>query len=77
MVTYSVAIHVDLSFVGIEHIKQILPMLQYFDTSHNDIGDNGLRHITESLESTDSMLTELHMERCCLSANGMYSNYLI
>lgn len=48
-------------------------MLQHLDTSHNSINDDGLKHITESLESKDSMLTELHMEQCCLSTKGMYS----
>ena len=58
--------------IGIEYIKQCLPMLQYLDISQNSIGDDGLRHIMESLESSNSMLTELHMQRCHLSTKGMY-----
>ena len=62
----------SLYIIGIEHIKQSLPMLKYLDISQNSIGDDGLRHIMESLESSNSMLTELHMRRCRLSDKGMY-----
>ena len=58
--------------IGIEYMKQSLPMLKYLDVSHNSIGDDGLRHIMEIHESNNSMLTELHMQRCHLSAKGMY-----
>ena len=50
-------------------------MLQYLDIGSNSIGDDGLRHITESLESS-SMLTELHIQKCDLSAKGMQSGYM-
>ena len=43
--------------------------MQYLDISSNSIGDDGLQQLTESIES-NNMLTELHMQRCCLSPKG-------
>ena len=61
-----------LYIIGIEYIKQSLPMIKYLDISQNSIGDDGLRHVVESLEFSNSMLTELHMQRCRLSDKGKY-----
>ena len=62
--------------VAVEYIKKRLPMLEYLDIGSNNIGDEGLRHITESLESSNSMLTELHIQKCDISTNGMHNGYL-
>ena len=64
------------TYVAVEYIKKRLPMLQYLDIGSNSIGDDGLSHITESLEFSNSMLTELHIQKCDLSTRGMHSGYI-
>ena len=46
--------------------------LQYLDISDNEIGDDGVRHVTEGLQQND-ILTELKLYNCGISVNGNYS----
>ena len=46
--------------------------LTYLDISLNDIGDDGVRHVTEGLQQNDT-LTELWLGNCKISVKGNYS----
>ena len=46
--------------------------LQHLDISLNEIGDDGVRHVTEGLQQNDT-LTVLMLDNCQISANGNYS----
>ena len=46
--------------------------LQHLDIRHNEIGDDGVRHVTEGLQQNDT-LTELVLWNCEISVNGNYS----
>ena len=46
--------------------------LQHLDISLNEIGDDGVRHVTEGLQQNDT-LTELRLWGCEISVNGNYS----
>ena len=43
--------------------------LQYLDISGNEIGNDGMRLITEGLQYNNT-LTKLHAERCDISVEG-------
>ena len=46
--------------------------LQYLDFGENNIGDDGVRHITEGLQQNDT-LTVLLLWDCEISVKGSYS----
>ena len=46
--------------------------LQHLNISHNRIGDDGVRHVTEGLQQIDT-LTELIIQWCEISVKGNYS----
>jgi len=45
--------------------------LQDLDISWNEIGDDGVRHVTEGLQQNDT-LTELFLSHCEISVKGSY-----
>ena len=46
--------------------------LQHLNVSGNELGDEGMRHITEGLQQ-NNILTELLLYNCEISAKGNYS----
>ena len=46
--------------------------LTCLDISRNDIGDDGVRHVTEELQQNDT-LTKLWLSECKISVKGNYS----
>ena len=46
--------------------------LTHLDISFNNIGDDGVRHVTEGLQQNDT-LTELELYNCKISLKGNYS----
>ena len=46
--------------------------LTHLDIANNDIGDDGVRHVTEGLQQNDT-LTELVLYNCKISVKGNYS----
>ena len=46
--------------------------LQHLNIGGNEIGDDGVRHVTEGLQQNDT-LTELLLHQCRISVNGNYS----
>ena len=46
--------------------------LTHLDISINNIGDDGVRHVTEGLQQNDT-LTELVLWGCKISVKGNYS----
>ena len=47
--------------------------LQHLDIGGNEIGDDGVRHVTEGLQQNDA-LTELRLWVCRISVKGNYCN---
>ena len=45
--------------------------LQHLDIAHNDIGDDGVRHIAEGLQQNDALI-ELRLRNCQISVKGNY-----
>ena len=66
------------SYTGAAYIMEMLmenKKLQYLDIGSNEIGDDGVSHITEGLQQNDT-LTELMLQYCEISAKGNRSyNY--
>ena len=49
--------------------------LQYLNIGDNEIGDDGVSHVTEGLQQNDT-LTKLVLYNCTISAKGNFSyNY--
>ena len=46
--------------------------LQNLDIGDNEIGDDGVRHVTEGFQQNDT-LTELGLSNCGISVNSNYS----
>ena len=46
--------------------------LQHLHIDDNEIGNDGVRHVTEGLQQNDT-LTELMLSNCQISVNGNYS----
>ena len=46
--------------------------LTHLNISNNNIGDDGVRHVTEGLQQNDT-LTELMLHHCKISVKGNYS----
>ena len=68
---------------GAVYISQLLNVthrLQWFFMSDNDIGDDGMKVISEALQHNKS-LTELWVDKCGLSVKGtivcVYKMYLL
>ena len=60
------------SYTGAAYIMEMLmenKKLQYLDISFNEIGDDGVRHVTEGLQQNDT-LTKLMLKGCEISAEG-------
>ena len=47
--------------------------LQHLYIGNNEIGDDGVRHVTEGLQKNDA-LTELSLWDCRISVKGNYCN---
>ena len=61
--------------IGAEYIGQLLKVshtLQKLYINNNDIGDDGIKVISEALQYNKS-LTTLMIEKCGISAKGSYS----
>ena len=68
---FSVFIH----YTGATYIKKMLmnnKKLKILNISHNKLGDDGARHVTEGLQQNDT-LTELDIHNCKISVKGNYS----
>ena len=47
-------------------------ILTHLNINSNNIGDDGVRHVTEGLQQNDT-LTELQLYNCEISVKGNYS----
>ena len=47
--------------------------LQHLDIHLNEIGDDGVKHVTEGLQQNDTV-TELMLSWCNISVKGNYCN---
>ena len=45
--------------------------LETLDISYNELGDDGVRHVTEGLQQNDTLI-ELLLQDCDISVNGNY-----
>ena len=63
-------------YAGATYINNMLienKKLQLLDIGGNEIGDDGVRHVTEGLQQNDT-LTELLLYNCKMSVKGNYCN---
>ena len=61
-----------IHYTGATYIKKMLmenKKLQHLDIGHNEIGDDGVIHVTEGLQQNDT-LTELMLSNCTISVKG-------
>jgi len=66
---------VKIHYTGATYIKKTLmenKKLQDLDISWNEIGDDGVRHVTEGFQQNDT-LTELFLSHCEISVKGSYT----
>ena len=72
----SLSIFYFIHYTGATYIKKMLmenKKLQQLDISGNEIGDDGVRHVTEGLQQNDTV-TELMLQWCNISVKGNYCN---
>ena len=64
-----------IHYTGATYIKRMLmenKNLTHLNISYNNIGDDGVRHVTEGLQQNDT-LTMLVLYDCNISVKGNYS----
>lgn len=72
LILLSCMLKVIFYYTGATYIKKMLmknKSLKYLSISHNKIGDDGVRHVTEGLQQNDS-LVELRLYDCEISGKG-------
>ena len=64
-----------IHYTGATYIKKMLmenKNLTHLNINSNNIGDDGVRHVTEGLQQNDTS-TKLHLVTCEISVKGNYS----